>query len=304
MKVSIHPNIKGKPIQTNEGYFVGDKRVNLGYGWMNIDVDWDDLFELITTDGYATSSELNSDNRKDENFVSRQLVMVDVDEGMTIQELFVDDFYNEFGAGFYTTARHTMEQHRFRIMFVTQEPITDNTMLKKLIRALLVVYKSGDISCKDATRLYYGVENCKIKENRGKILPMKVVNSLIEMIDEIDLTESKPIIQSFCERNQTVDEIFIDQLLSRIQSKVGNLHGDYEVWRTIAWATCHSIGISTAQQLMMKYWPTKTKKELQTLKCWKSSHNGPTLGTLIKLSGISKDEKQLMELESKLRRIK
>lgn len=301
MKLSIHPDIKGKPVHTERGYYCGDKQVNLGYGWMNVDVSWDDAFELVTTDGYATSSELSSDNRKDENYISRQLIMVDIDDGMTIQELLQNDFYNEYGSGFYTTARHTNDNHRFRIMFVTQEPITDSNLMKKLIRGLLVVFKSADISCKDASRLYYGIPNCKIKENLGKILTNEMIVELVIMIDEMEKEEAKKYVSTF--EATTVDEHFIDELLQRISRKVGTLRGDYNQWLTIAWATCHSLGVATATNLLMKYWPEKTRKEKHALKSWRAS-NSPTIGTLIKLSEIKSEERQLLELQAKLRKLK
>lgn len=301
MKLSIHPDIKGKPVQTERGYFIGDKQVNLGYGWMNVEAEWKDVFELITIDGYATSSELSSDNRKDENFVSRQLIMVDIDEGMTIQELLNNEFYNEYGAGFYTTARHTDDKHRFRIMFVTELPVFDNLIMKKLIRGLLVVFQSGDVSCKDASRLYYGTINCAIKENQGKILSMDMMLALSDMIDKIDNEEAKKWVNTF--EPTSVDEVFVDELLSRISRRVGNLRGDYNQWLTIAWATCHSVGVNTATNLLMKHWHEKTKKEKHALKSWRSSES-PTIGTLIKLSGIKSEERKLLELQAQLRKMK
>lgn len=302
MKLSIHPNIIGKPVHTERGYFCGDKQVNLGYGWMNVDVSWDDAFELITTDGVATSAELINDNRKDENYVSRQLIMVDIDDGMTIQELLNNEFYNEYGAGFYTTARHTDENHRFRIMFVTEEPVTENHIMKKLIRGLLVVFESADISCKDASRLYYGIPNCPIKENQGKILSKDMMIQLANMIDEMEHEESKRWVLNLFEPT-TVDEYFVDELLSRISNKVGNLRGDYNQWLSIAWATCHSVGVSTATTLLMKHWPEKTRKEKHALKSWRSN-NSPTIGTLIKLSGITSEQRKLLELQQQIRNIK
>ena len=307
MKLSIHPNLKGKPDKIErEGksplFLVDGKYVNQGYGWYNIECDWDQAFELITTDGYATSCELSNDNRCDENFVSRQLVMVDIDDGMTIQELLQDGFYNEFGAGFYITKRHTDEHHRFRIMFVTEEPVVDSQIMRKLIRGLLTVYNSGDTSCRDASRVYYGIPNCPIKENHGKILTVDCMRALVQLIEDQDHEEAKQYVRTF--EPTSVDEQFVDDILSRISSKVSNLRGDYEVWRTIAWAVCHSVGIHSAQSLMMKYWPEKTKKELKTLKSWKQHHNGPTIGTLIKLSGISSEERKILELQAKIRNIK
>jgi len=310
MKLSIQRYIKGKPTK-EQGfngipYYVSNgHKVNLGYNWLNIECDWETAFELITTDGLATSAELSSDNRTDENFVSRQLVMVDIDDGMNIQELFNDEFYNEYGAGFYTTASHTDEHHRFRIMFVLEEPITDREKMKKIMRGLLMVYQSGDTVCKDAARLYYGVPNCKYKERTDKILPKVITDGLILMISEVELKEEEKLKTKFVTNEKSiVDYEFVNQLLRRISYKVGDLNGSYEQWRPIAWATCHAVGIGNAQNLMMTYWPTKTKKHMQTLKSWKPQNNSPTVGTLIKLSGITSTERQLLEIEMKLRKMK
>jgi hypothetical protein len=310
MKLSIQRNIKGKPTKEfgcgNKPYYVCDGyRVNLGYNWLNIECDWETAFELITTDGLATSAELLNDNRTDENYVSRQLVMVDIDDGMTIPELFKDQFYNEYGAGFYATASHTEEHHRFRIMFVLEEPITDREQMKKIMRGLLIVYQSGDTVCKDASRLYYGVPHCKLKERTDKVLPKVITDGLIEMVKELEAKEEEQLKTKYVpDSNKEVDYEFVNELLRRISYKVGDLNGDYEQWRPIAWATCHAVGIGNAQSLMMTYWPTKTKKHIQTLKSWKQHHDGPTVGTLIKLSGISSTERQLLELQMRMRKMK
>lgn len=102
----------------------------------------------------------------------------------------------------------------------------------------------------------------------------------------------------------TYDEEFIDILLGKIQSKVGNLHGDYDVWRTIAWAVCSQVGVMNAKYLMNKHWPTKTKKEIKTLSAYKSGGRSPGIGTLIKLSGINSLERKLLEVKYKIRSIK
>jgi hypothetical protein len=49
--------------------------------------------------------------------------------------------------------------------------------------------------------------------------------------------------------------------------------------------------------LMMRHWPDKTKKEIKTLSSWKYRSDSPTVGTLIKLSGINK--KDLYNLQVK-----
>lgn len=309
MKLSIHPDIIGKPDKQERPdksvyYTVNGKYINQGYGWMNVEVDtWREAFELITTDGYATSAELSTDHRTEENYISRQICMVDIDDGMTIQELFNDDFYNTFGAGFYTTARHTDEAHRFRIMFVLEEPETDALRMRKIIRGLLETYKTADTNCKDASRIYYGIPNCKFKEFTNKTLPKYITDALADMIDRLDQSKEAKFKYDNTYDTTQYDEIFVGELLKRISVKVGSLQGDYDVFKTIAWAVCHTIGQHNAQNLMMTYWPTKTKKEQHVIKTY--NHNkSPTIGTLIKMSGITTLERQLLEVQNKLRNLK
>ena len=97
------------------------------------------------------------------------------------------------------------------------------------------------------------------------------------------------------------DVDYVEELLNRIQRDTGSLKGEYELWRTIAWATCGTLNVSDAQALMMRHWPDKTKKEMQTLKSFKSSQAKHKVGTLIKLSKISKEDLRQLELEFKQR---
>lgn len=129
-------------------------------------------------------------------------------------------------------------------------------------------------------------------------LPEPVLVYWLNLILKEDYVEVKDI-TAYPETKYSQE--FIDELLSRIQTKVGNLRGDYDVWRTIAWATCSQLGTSQAKYLMMKHWPEKTKKEIKTLNSWRPTTKGPGIGTLIKLSGMSKIERRLLELNCKLR---
>lgn len=132
-------------------------------------------------------------------------------------------------------------------------------------------------------------------------LPDDVLAHWLKLIHD-DITKYDNVQVQHFEIND-MDEEFVNVLLEKISHKVGNLRGDYDVWRTIAWATCSAVGIQSARMLMQYYWADKTKKEMKTLTSWKSGI-GPTIGTLIKMSGISSVEKQVLELEMKLRKMK
>ena len=223
MKLSIHETIRGKPAK--------DARVNLGYGWMNIEASWAEVFELVTVDGVATSAELTCENRKEANFVSRELIMVDIDSGMTIPELFDNAFYNTYGAGFYATPSFTPELHKFRIMFRLAEPITDAAKLRKLNRGLLKVFDQADEACKDPTRIFYGTPDCLLCEITDKLLPIEAVDILVEMIEMEDQAQADAM------ANQPVIEYTMtDERRTKILELLrGCFVGQYAIWRNIGW---------------------------------------------------------------------
>lgn len=304
MWLSYHPRIVGKPQETERNgktlYVCDNSVVNLGYGWVNYCCDdYKEAYDLVCGLGHATSAQLKGDHRCEENFLSRQLLMVDVDSGMSIDELLCNDLYTTYGFGYYTTARHSEQQHRFRIMFVTEYEQNDAAAVRAITSGLLKMYSAGDTSCRDATRIYYGVPNCPRSEYRGVMLPVDVCDELAALgLHEEPIPEAKPQY-----RDAHWDDIAVDALLSRICSRVGNLRGDYTVWRAIAWATASVVGIGSAEYLMNKHWPEKTRKERSTLRRYRSNRDGPSIGTLISLSGISSLDRRLLELQSERRKL-
>lgn len=223
MKLSVHESIRGKPAK--------DSGANLGYGWMNIEASWPEVFELITVDGVATSSELVTDNRKESNFVSRQLLMVDIDSGMTIPELLDNAFYNEYGAGFYATPSFTTELHKFRICFVLEQAESDAGRLRKINRGLLKVFDKADEACKDPTRLFYGTPNCVLCERTDKVLPDAIVEQLVSIVDEHDRASAEAMTHYDGPPPQLSDAQRQRILELLKQTYVGS----YPIWRNIGW---------------------------------------------------------------------
>lgn len=88
----------------------------------------------------------------------------------------------------------------------------------------------------------------------------------------------------------------VNELLEHVKQKVGNCKGDYDVFRTIAWATCSEIGVNNATQLLRYHFPYKANKEMKTIQSYRVGV-GPTVATLIKLSGLN--SKQILEIELK-----
>ena len=294
MKLSIHKT-QGKATQS--------QLKTLGNKWENIECTWEQAFDLITVQGFATSAELWNDKRCDANFVSRQLCMIDIDDGMTIQELLQDPFYNEYGAGFYTTPSHTDDHHRFRIIFRLEQAETNKQRYKHIIKGLLMYYQSADTSCSDASRLYYGTPNCEIFEFTDKMLLDESIDGLVYAAKEREQQEIAEL-QNKSLSNTTKHEYdteFVDSLLRRIQGHTGSLRGEYNTWIDIAWAVCNTVGVQNAIVLMMRYWPDKTKREINTINSFKPGQAKHTIGTLVHLSKISNPDLYKLEQEFKIR---
>lgn len=281
MKLSFHRHIRGKPAQQiindKKVYFSNGRKVSLGFDWQTKDVSWQEAFKSITEDGFATSAELASENRTDANFVSRQLFMVDIDSGMTIEELLADKFYNDYAAGFYTTPSHTDSNHRFRIAFITETPVIETEYTRLLIKGLMRVYKSADPACKDAARLFYGTPNCAIKEYRTAILPDRIANEII--CNEISIKEQQRQ-QTNVQNHGPLNDDFKQHVLELLKR---TYIGNYNDWRDIGWGL-KQAGFSLenfqwATQGMMK---EKTAEDARIV--WndgRAINGGITFGTVI-----------------------
>ena len=248
----------------------------MGWGWINFDTSWQEAFENITVGGRCTSAELSDDHHCDDSFVSRQLVMVDIDSGMTIDELKQEPLYQEFGAGYYCTPSHTIEAPRFRICFITETPITDVQKMRRLFQGLLKYYTMADTACKDAARIFFGTVECSQCERTDRILPDIIVDELIQLIPN----RTKQTTQTVYEPQEIND---ISLVLDEYKKWYPTLpYGD----RTnVAWAVFNSShDRSQTIMLMRSRWSdhdSTGKYESMLNGNYRSGANARTLGSLI-----------------------
>ena len=270
MKLSINPNIVGKPPKGSD--------VNLGYGWCNIEADWCDVFKLIIEDGYATSAELSSDNRKEANFVSRQLLMVDIDSGMTITELLDNEFYNTYGAGFYATPSFTEELHKFRICFVLEQPETDANRLRKINRGLLKVFEQADEACKDPCRLFYGTANCVLCEYTNNMLTDDAVAVLCELTEAEDAERAAHMAEYANTEYPALTDARKQKIITLLR---GCFVGNYAIWRNIGWGLkSGGFSLQDFQQVTTGMMNQKTPEQAAAV--WRDGGSGAvTMGSVI-----------------------
>ena len=114
------------------------------------------------------------------NVISVQAIGLDSDTGDERSALAWwqnDDFFAAFGSFAHTSASHTNERPRCRVVFVLAEPLTVGDA-ERLLLALHGRYPHVDHSAKDACRLFYGARGCQFVAP-DKVMPVEVARALI-----------------------------------------------------------------------------------------------------------------------------
>lgn len=145
LKFSVNPDIIDKNIN-------GIKDLGSGF------IAFIDTLESLATainDGWAFSYVFKDNHRKAENFLSSDLLIVDVDHGLKTQEALELPLVRDYCSMFYVTPSHTPDNHRFRLVFSLPRTITDPNELRAAARSLTQRI-GGDISVTDPARLFYG----------------------------------------------------------------------------------------------------------------------------------------------------
>jgi hypothetical protein len=136
--------------------------------------------------------------RKEDNFLSAQLMGVDFDHGTSIADLIGHEFVFNYAFLVYATPSSTPENPRSRVLFALDMPIENLAEYKKLVKRLLWSLNIPDVDdqCKDGVRIFYGCDTEEFSLVRDAVLPVAVLEALPQHPDEIP----KPPI----ERRETV----------------------------------------------------------------------------------------------------
>ncbi|MFM0390772.1 plasmid replication protein, CyRepA1 family [Paraburkholderia phytofirmans] len=126
--------------------------------------------------GYAVTAQ-HKGRKRDANFTCSDLLMVDIDKGWTVEEARENPYIQQYAALLYTTANHTPEKHRFRVVFVLNRTIAD---AREMVAAYDGVVRKfgGDGSCKEPCRGFFG----SLGSNPiifGNVLPDNELDTLI-----------------------------------------------------------------------------------------------------------------------------
>jgi thymidylate kinase len=109
--------------------------------------------------GYAFSFQFHGGHRKAENYFCSDIIAADIDDGMTLEEAMNDPFVVTNACLLYTTASHTPENHRFRLVFQLPQTVTDPDQMRTLLRGLVRKFPA-DRANTDPARQFYGSKGC------------------------------------------------------------------------------------------------------------------------------------------------
>jgi len=120
-------------------------------------------------------------SRKKDQFVSGQLLGLDLDEGThTIKDLLKIAFIKDNAFLLYPTPSSTPDTPKSRVLFVLDEPVTDLAEWEALQLRLLERFADlkPDPACKDAARLFFGSDLPGGAKGEDKVLSIAKVSNL------------------------------------------------------------------------------------------------------------------------------
>lgn len=160
----------------NKGFKNKDRLPGGGWakGWTTVEASPAALKELIESGYCFNPAHLAKGYRVDENFLSSQLLVFDIDNktvidgaevyqpNLTIEQALANPVIRQHAAYLYPTPSHTPDWHRFRIVFLLPEAITDPGVYKTLIQQIGAQHIPGyDPATTSITNLFYGNEGCR-----------------------------------------------------------------------------------------------------------------------------------------------
>ena len=151
MDFSVHPDILNKPVRFDPSY---------SRNWQGKTGELIDIRDHVHKGGAFIPAAMTSSRRSTAAFKSSELVVIDVDHGLTIAD-FQAHPLAKFACFLYTTHSHSLAEHRFRIVFRLPQLIT-SAEIYKAITNILIRSIGGDRACSDACRIFYGNTDCEM----------------------------------------------------------------------------------------------------------------------------------------------
>ena len=141
-------------------------------------IEWSDFCNLVGNRGYAfLTSDFHSGKRNKENFKSQQIFALDFDGTASFDK--VSQIAERYGISIalaYETYS-SVNCDRFRIVFISDCPISDIRVSEIIIDALIHIFEGCDTACRDVTRIFLGGKSVIYKNE----ICFSVSNLLMEL---------------------------------------------------------------------------------------------------------------------------
>ncbi|MGF6901892.1 plasmid replication protein, CyRepA1 family [Paraburkholderia sp. GAS348] len=172
LKVAVNRRIINKIEKDNKELFGA-----LAREFENVEVSLAELAESVDA-GYPFCSQ-HHDTRRNANFICSDILAVDIDDGLRLEQALMKPFVQQHGGFVYTTASHTEDHHRLRIVFQLERTIADPEEMQAAYTGIIRQF-AGDKSCKDACRAFYGSKGCN-PMLLGNVLPNDKLDEIIAL---------------------------------------------------------------------------------------------------------------------------
>jgi hypothetical protein len=167
-KIGVNETIVDKPNEFTS--------INPAKNWQNRELTFDEVIQQIRC-GHAFSAHFKESYRNTQNFICSDFIAADIDGTMSIPETLEFPFIRERASLIYTTPSHAPDRHRFRIVFLLESTITKSEAWADALLGLAVKV-GGDLSIKDAGRMFYGNTRAEFTD-LGNLLSKEETSALI-----------------------------------------------------------------------------------------------------------------------------
>lgn len=194
LSFSVHPSIQNKPVHWLPEF---------ASGWEPLEGSLEDLRAHVTSGGAFIPAAMRSDRRSSAAFLHADLAVVDVDHGLDL-DAFAAHPLAAHACFVYTTASHTPEHPRFRVIFRLPSRI-DKPELYKAVITLLTTALGGDRSCTDSCRLFYGSDTAEVPHwQPDAVLPYDILDDARTEYRRSQVRRAESLV---------VDDLTIDQAI-------------------------------------------------------------------------------------------
>lgn len=147
-------------------------------GFRNVELTLEQFIRCVAVKGHSYCVQLKNGVRRKENFLASNIISVDIDGGYTSDRLLARPLVRDNAAVVYTTASHTQEAPRFRIVWVAPSLVETAKDMAALSRALSL-RMNGDPAACDAARLFHGNPGAQVWRWGDRTLPIALYEELL-----------------------------------------------------------------------------------------------------------------------------